>query len=294
MFIGVVCGLTAAVMQSVSYIFSRMFISRHGSAFHLSICSQVLMGVMGIILAGISLAFVTYPVSWKYFFLAVAWLVSYVMAQSSFFIALKSVEASRLSSLLGLKIIALAIIAMLFGGSLTPVRWLAVVLCTISAVGMNFTGGKLSVKSCFWIGMAVLSYALCDLSCTEMMKMMPQENMIHNSFAVVGISYAMLGVFSLPVLFFVPRKREYLRDALPFSLAWFISMIFLLTAFGTLGVIYGTILQSGRGIASVVIGIILLKLGFENLEPRVGRKAWIRRMIMAVLMLCAMAMYSRG
>ena len=104
----------------------------------------------------------------------------------------------------------------------------------------------------------------------------------------------MLGVFSLPLLFFVPRRREYLRDALPFSLAWFISMIFLLTAFGTLGVIYGTILQSGRGIASVVIGIILLKLGFENLEPRVGRKAWIRRMIMAVLMLCAMAMYSRG
>ena len=294
MLLGVICGLTAATMQSVSYVFSRMFISRHKSAFHLSVCSQVLMGGMGLLLAGVSLAFVTYPHSWKYYLLAFAWLVTYVMAQSSFFIALKSVEASRLSSLLGVKIIALAVLALLFGGTLTPLKYCAVVLCSISAVGMNFTGGKLTLKSCFWIGMAVISYALCDLSCTEMVKMMPGKNMMYNSLAVVGVSYALLGVFSLPALIAVPRKKELLRDALPFGLAWFVSMIFLLAAFGSLGVIYGTILQSGRGIASVLIGILLLKLGFENLEPRVGRKAWIRRMIMAALMLCAMVMYSKG
>ena len=294
MFTGVVCGLIAATMQSVSYVFSRMFISRHASAFQLSVCSQVLMGVLGFILVGISLLFVSYPRDLTYYLLGFAWLTTYIMAQSSFFLALKSVEASRLSSLLGLKIIALALIAVLFGSTLSAGRWAAVVLCTVSAVGMNFSGGKLKLESCLWIGMAVLSYALCDLSCTKMMNMMPGANMIHNSFAVVGVSYALLGVVSLPLLYFVPRKRELLRDALPFSLTWFVSMIFLLTAFGSLGVVYGTILQSGRGIASVVIGIILLKLGFENLEPRLGKKAWIRRMIMAVLMLCAMTLYARG
>ena len=294
MFLGVVCGLCAATMQSVSYVFSRMFISRHKSAFQLSICSQVVMGVLGLILAGISLSFTAYPQSWKYYILALAWLATYVSAQLSFFIALKSVEASRLSSLLGVKIIALAGIALLLGGTLTPVKCLAVVLCTISAVGMNFSGGKLALKSCFWVGMAVVSYALCDLSCTEMVNMMPGDNVMYKSLGVVGISYALLGLFSLPVLFWIPRKMELLRDAAPFGVVWFVSMIFLLAAFGSVGVVYGTILQSGRGIASVLIGILLLKFGFENLEPRVSRRAWIRRMIMATLMLCAMIMYSKG
>lgn len=294
MVFGVVCGCVAAAMQSTSYVFSRLFISRYKSAMHLAVYSQILMGVMGFILLGICSFFTTFPWSLKYILFGAAWVVTYVFAQTSFFMALKTVEASRLSSLLGTKIIVLALMAVLLGNHLTPSRWLAVVLCTISAVGMNFTGGKLSLKSMFWIGMAVLNYSLCDLSCTEMVKMMPGNNVMVKSYGVVAVSYAALGVLSLPALLFVPRKKEYFRDALPFSAAWFISMTFLLSAFGSLGVVYGTILQSGRGIVSVVIGAGLLYFGFEHLEPRVNKRAWIRRLCMAILMLTAMVIYSVG
>ena len=44
--------------------------------------------------------------------------------------------------------------------------------------------------------------------------------------------------------------------------------------------------------ALVLLGVLLLKAGLDQLEPRVGAKAWIRRTIMAVLMLAAMTLYS--
>lgn len=294
MLLGVVTGAVAAAMQSTSYVFSRLFISRYKSAIYLAIYSQILMGVMGFILFGACSFYTTFPWGLKYILLGAAWAVTYILAQTSFFMALKTVEASRLSSLLGTKIITLALISMAFGNQLSALKWAAVVLCTISAVGMNFSGGKLSLKSVFWIGMAVLNYSLCDLSCTEMVNMMPGNNMMLKSYGVVAVSYALLGVVSLPGLFFIPVKKQYFADALPFSAAWFISMTFLLTAFGSIGVVFGTIMQSGRGIVSVIIGAALLHFGFENLEPRVSKKAWIRRMCMAVLMLTAMICYARG
>lgn len=294
MLLGVISGIIAAAMQSTSYVFSRLFISRHQSAIYLAVYSQIIMGAMGLVLFGICCCFTTFPWNLKYGVLGLAWVTTYILAQGSFFMALKTVEASRLSSLLGTKIITLALISVAFGGSLSLVKWTAVVLCTISAVGMNFTGGKLSLKSVFWIGMAVLNYSLCDLSCTEMVNMMPGDNMMMKSYGVVAVSYAALGIISLPGLFFIPIRKKYFADAFPFSAAWFVSMTFLLTAFGALGVVYGTIMQSGRGIVSVIIGAALLRFGYENLEPRVGKKAWLRRLCMAVLMLIAMTLYAKG
>ena len=56
--------------------------------------------------------------------------------------------------------------------------------------------------------------------------------------------------------------------------------------------VYGSILQAARGVISVVIGAILLKMGLKEYEPRVGVFAWIRRLIMALLMAGAMAVYA--
>ena len=294
MLFGIIMGSIAAVLQSTSYIFSRLFISRHKSSLYLTVYSQLAMGIMGLVMFAVCCKLTTYPLTWKYALLCLAWITTYITAQFSFFMALTHVEASRLSSLLGTKIITLAAISLLLGNKLNMIQWIAVVLCCISAVGMNFTGGKLSFKSCLWIGSAVLSYSLCDLSCTAMIHEMPGTNITLNSFCVVAISYAALGVLTLPALFFVPVERKLFLAATPFGAAWFISMNFLLTGFGTLGVVYGTIIQSGRGIVSVVLGVLLIHLGFDHLEPRVNKKAWFRRAVMAALMLAAMTLYAKG
>ena len=111
MLYGFLAGCAAATLQSTSYVFSRMFISRHQSALTLAVYSQLVMGAMGILMSAICFCFIEYPCSFKYIMVGAAWIVTYILAQTSFFAALKSVEASRLSSLLGTKIIALAIIS---------------------------------------------------------------------------------------------------------------------------------------------------------------------------------------
>ena len=42
----------------------------------------------------------------------------------------------------------------------------------------------------------------------------------------------------------------------------------------------------------ILIGALLLKFGLEQYEPRVSRSAWIRRFIMAILMIGAMSLYA--
>ena len=59
-----------------------------------------------------------------------------------------------------------------------------------------------------------------------------------------------------------------------------------------IGVVFGNIIQASRGIISVALGAVLLHYGFDRLEPRVGRKAWIRRFLMAVVMVAAMCLYT--
>ena len=69
-------------------------------------------------------------------------------------------------------------------------------------------------------------------------------------------------------------------------------MIFLVTSFGLLGVVFASIIQAGRGILSILLCVVLLKLGLEKNEPAVSAGLWLRRLVMAILMLAAMTLYT--
>ena len=90
----------------------------------------------------------------------------------------------------------------------------------------------------------------------------------------------------------IPKNLKMLKDASYYGLIWFTSLLFLFDCFSSVGVVYGSILQAARGVLSVIIGAILLKMGLKDYEPRVGLSAWIRRLIMALLMAGAMAVYA--
>jgi hypothetical protein len=81
------------------------------------------------------------------------------------------------------------------------------------------------------------------------------------------------------------------KDSLPYALCWYTAMCGLLASFDLVGVMLGTIIQASRGFFSVVIGYALLKTGIDKLEPEVSGRMWVRRCIMAVLMMAAMALY---
>ena len=166
-------------------------------------------------------------------------------------------------------------------------QWIAV-----AAVGMNFTGGPLNRRGIQFLLLTLLAYATADLVETRMILMMPGDRLFLNSIAVTGIAFAALGCVSSLALFRMPRSWRYLADAVPYAASWYLAMIFLFASFGAVGVLFGNIIQASRGLISVLLGVILLKTGLDCLEPRVDGRAWARRIVMAVLMLIAMALYS--
>ena len=68
-------------------------------------------------------------------------------------------------------------------------------------------------------------------------------------------------------------------------------MVSLYACIGSVGVVLSTILQSTRGVMSVVIGATLAHLGWHDLESRVDRIMLIKRLLAAVLMTAAIAAY---
>lgn len=292
MIFGIICGFLSALFMSGSYIFSRAYFKKYNDPIQLAIFSQVNMLFCGIIMLAASFFFMEIPLSRQFFWNLAGEAISFLIAQVSFFMMLRKVEASRVASLLGLKIIAIACLTLITGHMPNWIQWCAILLCSLAAVGMNFSGGKISWQSIAWLMVAVFCYAFCDICITNMMNLMPAQNMFLNSFCVMGFTYTAIGLLVLPGLVKYPLNRTALKEALPYSFFYFTSMIFLMTCFGLLGVIFGSIIQASRGIISVILGVILLRLGVDKNEPDVPAKIWIRKLVMSILMLSAMTLYT--
>ncbi len=291
---GIFCGLSAALLMSISYIFSKRFILRNGSPFLLTLYAQSLQGIFGIILLCCIWKNFSLPHTPHSVMLVLGAGVCHIFGNFCFFRTLKELEASRLSSLLGLKIAMLGLICMIFfGKEIRLLQWGAVLLATIAAVGMNFTGGRITLKAAFWLFMTLLGYSLGDLAGTYLFDAIQAESRLLQSLASVGTSSLVSALIIAPMFFLKknPKKLSLVLDAAPYAVCWFTSLLFLFDCFSNLGVVYGSILQAMRGIFSVLLGLLLIKLGFTGYEPKVGTRAWIRRFLMSILMFSALVLY---
>lgn len=293
MIFGVGAGVLSVLFICGSYIFSREYVRVHQSPVKLAVFSQLVMSAGSLVLLAVYLSCHTLCFNKELILLIAGQVITFLLGQTAFFAVLHHVESSRVSALLGLKITVIALLAVCFGKSLEFRQWAAVILCTIGAVGMNFSGGRIPFKSCCFLALAVISYALCDMCVTELMKLMPGESMLFNSFGVIGICFSVMGAAVLPaaLIKYKVNVRE-LKAVLPYSLLYFLSMIFLYTSFGFIGVVYGSIIQSGRGILSVLLAIVLVHYQLDRNERPVGAGKWIQRFVFAAVMVTAMLMYS--
>ena len=182
---GIICGFLSALFMSGSYIFSRSYFRKYNDPVRLAVYSQVNMFFCGIALLIFSFSFLEVTLTPAFFLYLAGESFSFLIAQTSFFMMLRRVEASRTSSLLGLKVMAIATLTLFSGHMPNLIQWGAIVLCTIAAVGMNFSGGKMSRESIFWLMLAVFCYAFCDICITGMMNLMTGDSMILNSFCVM-------------------------------------------------------------------------------------------------------------
>jgi drug/metabolite transporter (DMT)-like permease len=291
--IGIILGLIAGFTQSVSYIFSRMFVTRrHSSPMQLLVMGHIVMGIFSLaILPWLwwgdipSICSFIWPLS--------AVTVFYLLGQLAFFIALKQSDASRISPLLAFKIVFLALLtSILLAQPLKIIQWGGVFLCVVAAFLLNNTGGKLPWRSFLFVLAACLFYSLSDMNIKILINRLDSLGTMHAIFFSVCSSYVFCGLIGL---LFLPWVRGCswgnLLYASPFALSWLIAMFFLFASFALVGVVFGNILQSTRGIFSIVIGAGLAKIGWEHIESRTSRIVFIRRLAAAVVMCIAILLY---
>ena len=293
MWFGVSIGIVSAVMQSASYIFSRRFVTTYHSSVKLVIYSQLWMGLFGAIVFAATVPFTMFPHSWKFAAVLAVFVIAYNVAFYCFFRAVNEIESSRLSSLLGLKVAVIALIMLLLHGTqLRLPHYAAVVMTAVSAVGMNFSGVRISRRGALFLALTLLGFSTTDITGTMFVKMMPGGAATRSAICVTSLSYVILGIISSAALLRMRFERATLRGALPYSALWFSAMLLLFASFGIVGVVFGSIIQASRGLISVLFGVLLARTGFVGADPDVPRRIWIRRAVMALIMIGAIGLYS--
>lgn len=293
--LGILSGLGTALLQSTSYLCSASFMSRYRSSVRLVVFSQLVMGIIG----AVTLPFTLSPEVTRALPGMIPWLVLWIMVfsagQFGFFSALRTIEPSRMSSLLGLKIPVLAL--MYTATAAVPlgwIRWLAVLLSCISAVGMNWSGGvRFSRRGICWLAVTLVAYALTDLVETRLVTMPAGGSLIRNAFAVGALCYLVLGIATLPLLRRFRFTRRQFVLAVPFAVTWYLSQMLLFVCFGSIGTVFGNVIQASRGVMSVAMGWLLLRRNGPGCgETGISGRMWLRRLAAAILMMLGIALYS--
>ena len=295
MFMGIFAAALTALLQSFSYISSAAFNKRYDSSFKLMIYSQFAMGVVSV---PISLIFfpaglLETPVASTLWM--ILWILITCAGQYFFFATQKEIESSRLSSLLGLKIVVLAVITMAFSRQMIPfLRIIAILLATVGAVCMN--GGKatrrVSLKAVLLLASTVVTYCVADLVETKLLNMSRTGNIWCDGLGVCATCYMLLGVLMIPLFKKIGFSGEQLKCATPYGVLYFFSQVALFVSFGLVGPVFANVVQSSRGMISVAIGVLLCQLGFSSLDVKGDRKLWIRRFICSGIMTAAIIIYA--
>ncbi len=296
MFLGLVLGLCAAFFQSCSYLGSRWFVGRYpGGSVKLLALAHVWMGAASVFLAA---AFwpEEMPAFGTYAYSLLGTVGFYLLGQMCLFLALRHTDASRVSPLLGLKVLMLALMSAAFLDVHYNIQqWAAVGLSILAAVMLALSGGTIARNSLLWAIAACLPYCLSDMNIKLLVGHFESMGLLGSSVFATAITYIFCGLIGGILLIFLPResKRQW-RYALPFAAAWLISMLFLYACFAQIGVVFGNILQSTRGIQSILMGAVVAHWGMVSLERKVARGALLERIAAAALMTAAIALFYLG
>ncbi len=296
---GILLGLAAALLQSLSYIASGAFVRTYQRA-SLALLTRgyVLMGLF----SALALPWVwpaqTAPAFHEYVRPMVLCTAFCLLGQGAMFLTLKTTEASRIAPLLSLKILMLAVLSLVLGiERYSGTQWAGIALAVGAALLLGRAGTALPLRGVFWLLFACASYATSDYFIRVQFPIFsPHASFVRASITITLLSYVTGGLFGLAVLPFAGRFpwKVWTRYALPFSVAWLGAMLCLFACFGLIGLVYGNIVQSTRGLMSIGIGYLLARAGFVHIEARVSRGTTLRRLAAGLLMLLAVVLFSRG
>jgi len=308
---GIITGLGAAFFQSLCYVMARHFVQVRGAGAGrmLLVLGHIWLGIFSVAMlpfvwpaAGLPVLSMIGPIVWMS--------VYYMLGQIFFVFALKRAEPSRASPLLGLKIAVLAILVCFFPRAhlrtdpplqmgLNGMQWAAVALACAAAVALNFSGKRLSWRTLGLILLAVITFALSDWNIKRtivaVQDALPPGSALRASLIAVAFCYIFCGLCAVAISpWWGTRSPRDWRNALPYSVSWLVAMILLYVCFALVGPLLGNILQSTRGLISILMGSLFAYLGHLHIESESSRGVFFRRLAAGVLMTGAVSLYVLG
>ena len=160
----------------------------------------------------------------------------------------------------------------------------------VVALASSQFGGRLPWLVVIGVVLACTCYSLSDLSIEWLIRRTLPGTVIRASMIGVCLTYILCGVVALamlPIVGFSVLKDW--RWALPFAACWWLAMLFLFATFGQIGVVFGVILQSTRGLMSVAVGPLVAGMGLTHVERALSREVIVRRLLAAAMMTAAVA-----
>jgi len=296
-FLGILLGLGAATCQSITYLQSRHFVGHaSGGRRRLMLLGHMIQGVICLVLLPVLWPSNMPPVR-QYAFPLMVSAVGYLIGQACLFTTLQHVEASRVAPLLSIKIAMLALLAwLLMGHTITALQWTAVGLAIACAWLLNWTGERFPTRVIVMLLLTCAGYAISDLYIRVLIESLAPVKPLRAAMVSVTLSYSVCGVAVLPLWFGVGKVTwRDVRRATPYALTWLSSMGFLYACFALVNVVLGNIVQSTRGLISILIAPAMAKSDdWGHLETVQPPHAVLRRASVAVLMTAAVAMYVLG
>ncbi|MBR4663606.1 MAG: hypothetical protein IKO93_07010, partial [Lentisphaeria bacterium] len=226
-----------------------------------------------------------------------AWMLFFIFGQTSFFLALREIESSRLASLLGLKIVILTLIFMLFKHQNPKAgQWAAVIMASGAAFLINWSGKRweIGLKGAVFVLFTLIGYSMLDICENAVVMFFFDSGMsnLKSSLLTSSCCYTLNGLVSLPCLYRLKVSRRQITLGTPCALFWLGSQIALMSCFALLQPVFANVILASRGLIAVLLGAALPFFGIRNLDAAISRKQWILRGFAALLMIAAIGLYS--
>jgi len=290
--LGIFLGLAAAALQSTCYVLTRRYVLLRGSARRLLVHAHVMMGV-----ASLFVLLIVWDPAMKqvddYWVQALGAAGFYMLGQLFLFSTLRYADASRISPLLGLKVVMVAILWFGLGREAVGIwQWAAVGLSVAAAFVLNYSGVSLPLAAILLTLGACGSYATSDVFIVDLVRKMGEPGSFMASSRAACAAYLVCGTAATCLLPWLGTRRSAdWTNAVPFTAAWYACMFCLFGCLAFAGPVLGNIVLSTRGLFSIGLGAALAAIGLLHLESHVTRDVMIRRIIAAVMMVGAIAIY---
>lgn len=299
--IGISFGFCTAFTQALSYIFSGFAVRRHGELGAVGILART-----HIFIAIISL--LTLPFFWTaklsgnaavYLPPAILGILSYMVGQTGLFLAQRKVDASRVVPFLGIKLVFLALIncIILRNASYSLLQWLAVAMTIFSAFLLNKAGRAMPWQCIVWLCVTCAGYSVSDTYMHKLMVSLQSigiDNTLHCAMLSSILANTTAGAIALVIMLFAPKAKNWQvwKYTSPYGFCWMVAMMFLYACFAKVGTVSGNIIQNTRGILVILLSLVLVRMGFTELEEKVTANIVVKRLVAATLMLAAIVIFN--